>query len=410
MAQIKVLGATDEAAPTGRKPRIGVLMPAGRVVDHDRVVTHAYQDPERSMTAFTNIGDCFVYESSLRILDYSEVHPIFFSREGGITDRQYEKMNTLDYIFLRGSNYINTNGQWDAVCDVLERIKVPVIAFGIGVQVPDNAEKYVNESTRRFLHLMADRSTTLGVRGELSARALRSIGIRNVRVIGCPTAFRHCRRRLTVRRVESGAIERLGFTLRRKTYGSAMLQRYLLRTLSEQYPTTILCAGELEEKAIYYANRGVVADAEAVAEKATQALIDDGWIYGPQDPLLKLYRDCLAVFESVADFEAAAQSMSAVTGFRLHGNLMALANGVPALYATYDTRTREFAQSLKIPAVGVRTMDRIQFRKVWDEADFDAFEKGYTARLAELEAFLDENGMAHRLEPAGASSSLQAAE
>ena len=33
----------------------------------------------------------------------------------------------------------------------------------------------------------------------------------------------------------------------------------------------------------------------------------------------------MGVFETVADFERAAASMMAVTGFRLHGNLMALA-------------------------------------------------------------------------------------
>ncbi len=60
--------------PTGvRKPRIGVLMPAGRLEGNLGVVTHTYNAPEKAKTLFTNIGDCFVYDSSLRILDYSEL-------------------------------------------------------------------------------------------------------------------------------------------------------------------------------------------------------------------------------------------------------------------------------------------------------------------------------------------------
>ena len=242
----------------GRKPRIGVLMPAGKVMEGKGVVTHTFGAPQRATELFTNIGDCFVYDSSLRILDYAEIYPIYGQSSGGLSQEQIEKINTLDYIFLRGSNYINTNGQWDEITNVLEKTKVPVMAFGIGVQVPDNSDHYVNESTKRFLQLVADRSKTIGVRGALSRKTLNSIGIKNVRIFGCPTAFRHCKPELNLPRIKASEIKNLGFTLRRKTHGFAMLQRYMLRTLAEKYQTEILCAGELEEKAIFYARSNLV--------------------------------------------------------------------------------------------------------------------------------------------------------
>ncbi len=34
----------------------------------------------------------------------------------------------------------------------------------------------------------------------------------------------------------------------------------MLRTLAEQYKTRIFCAGELEEKQIFYAERGMLKD------------------------------------------------------------------------------------------------------------------------------------------------------
>lgn len=381
-----------------RRPRIGVLMPAGKVVDHDRVVTHTYGDPEKATKLFTNIGDCFVFESSLRILDYAEVQPIYAGENTVPTDAYVEKLNQLDFLFLRGSNYINTNGKWDAITALLERTKVPVMAFGIGVQTPDNSEDYVNESTKRFLQLVADRSTSLAIRGNLSQKALKSIGINKVRIIGCPTAFRHRKPTIAIKRVGSSDIDKLGFTLRRKTHGSQTLQRYMLRTLAEQFPTRIFCAGELEEKQIYYANRGELPQSEAALSAAIATLTAENWFYGPSDPLIGMYKSSLAVFEAVQDFEAGLKEMDAVTGFRLHGNLLALANSVPALYVTYDTRTREFVQTLGIPSIDIRQMDRFSFREAWDRADFSTFEKAYALRFKELRAFLDENGMAHRLE------------
>ena len=388
----------SQVSPTsGRKPRIGVLMPAGRIEGNIGVVTHTYGVPEKAKTLFTNIGDCFVYDSSLRILDYSELFPIYVPADGNLSETQIEKINQLDYIFLRGSNYINANGQWDPITAVLEKTNVPVIAFGIGVQVPDNSENYVNESTKRFLQLIADRSSTVGVRGNLSKKALNSIGIKNVRIFGCPTAFRHCKPELKLPRIEASAINRLGFTLRRKTHGFQTLQRYMLRTLAERYDTEILCAGELEEKQIYYARTKQVENDDQVMKDAVQKLTAEKWLSGAKDPLLDLYKSSLSVFESVADFEKAEQSLDAVTGFRLHGNLLALANEVPALYVTYDTRTREFVKTLGIPYIDGRYMDKFSFEEAWDNADFDLFEKTYQQRFGELKKFLEENSMAHRL-------------
>jgi len=401
----KLLDAPTAHSPDGppagiaaRRPaRIGVLMPAGRVIDHDKVVTHTFGQPDRATTLFTNIGDCFVYESSLRILDFAELVPIYASEGQPPTDEYVEKVNGLDFLFLRGSNYINTSGKWDGITALLERTKVPVMAFGIGVQTPDNAETYVNESTERFLKLVADRSTSLAVRGTLSVKALKSIGIDNVRVIGCPTVFRHRQPTIRVNRVAAADIAELGFTLRRKTFGFQTLQRYLMRTLSEQHRMTIFCAGELEEKAIHYAEQRLVAAPEATMAAAVDTLVRESWLYGADDPLLALYRESLAVFESVQAFEAGLKTMDAVTGFRLHGNLLALANGVPALYVTYDTRTREFVQTLGIPSVDAKQMDRFSFREAWEKADFATFERAYVRRFGELKAFLEENGMPHRL-------------
>lgn len=274
---------------------------------------------------------------------------------------------------------------------------MPVIAFGIGVQVPDNSDEYVNSSTKRFLQLVADRSVSIGVRGNLSKKALNSIGIKNVRIFGCPTAFRHCKPQLKLRWVDASSINRLGFTLRRKTHGFHTQQRYVLRTLAERYDTEILCAGELEEKQIYYARAKLVENYDQVMDAAVKKLTAEKWIYGPKDPLLALYKSSLSVFESVADFERAEQCLDAVTGYRLHGNLLALANEVPALYVTYDTRTREFVKTLGIPFVDGRYMDKFSFEEAWDNADFDLFEKTYQKRFGDLKTFLEENSMAHRL-------------
>ncbi|MEJ0011736.1 MAG: hypothetical protein WDM94_03730 [Bauldia sp.] len=54
-------------------------------------------------------------------------------------------------------------------------------------------------------------------------------------------------------------------------------------------------------------------------------------------------------------------------------------------------------------------MDKFSFRKEWEKADFAKFERTYAARFRDLVAFLEENGMPHRLND-GRAEALVAAE
>ena len=48
----------------------------------------------------------------------------------------------------------------------------------------------LSDETKTVLRMMADSTTSIGVRGAYSAQVLWDIGIKNVRIVGCPTAFR----------------------------------------------------------------------------------------------------------------------------------------------------------------------------------------------------------------------------
>ena len=96
----------------------------------------------------------------------------------------------FDYVFLRGSNYIHSTMTWWRALEVLPRLRIPIIAFGIGAQAPKEGPMVLSEETERVLRLIADSSVSVGVRGAYTAEVLWNLGIRNTRIIGCPTAFR----------------------------------------------------------------------------------------------------------------------------------------------------------------------------------------------------------------------------
>jgi polysaccharide pyruvyl transferase WcaK-like protein len=105
------------------------------------------------------------------------------------------------------------------------------------------------------------------------------------------------------------------------------------------------------------------------------------------------------------DEKLAAQDL--VLGYRLHGNLMALANGVPSVYFTYDSRTSEFVETFKIPAFDVFGDKPFSLEAYWDQSLFERFNRAYHAGWREMRTFLEENGMPHRMGAAAAPAAVR---
>ena len=113
-------------------PNILVISPSGVVYDHDRV--RWYTDVAGSIDHYHNIGDAFVFDSSLKLLSFDrlDVCDIRTIRAADIARYNAE----YDYVFLRGSNYIHAEMDWENAAALLPQLKIPVLAFGVGAQAP----------------------------------------------------------------------------------------------------------------------------------------------------------------------------------------------------------------------------------------------------------------------------------
>ena len=67
--------------------KILVMIPAGEVYDHDCVRWYRAHDVQRSIDRYHNIGDAFVHDSSLKLLDYDQVDVLEITP--GIGDRYF---------------------------------------------------------------------------------------------------------------------------------------------------------------------------------------------------------------------------------------------------------------------------------------------------------------------------------
>ena len=376
--------------------KILVISPSGEVYDHDCVRWYSDLGFDRMPAHYHNIGDAFVFDSSLKLLSYSHLAPIDIRFP---TEADIERYNSeYDFAFLRGSNYLHKDMDWENAPSVLSKLKIPVIAFGIGAQAPSKGPLLLSQATRRVLALIAERSVSLGVRGSYTADVLWNLGIRNTRIIACPTVFRNNDPGLRIDLPPLESVRDVAYTLRREvdvTYAQDLrryldLQRQTILELGERFNLDVLAQGEIEEKSILWGNASQKAE-------ALQKLRNKGWLRGVDDPLEKLYSTNLFYSDSVAEFESKLRQKQLVLGYRLHGNLLGLANRIPSVYFTYDSRTAEFAETLQIPSFDVFSGRTFRLEEYWDQSLFERFNRAYYQTYRAMRLFLDENGVAHKM-------------
>ena len=379
-------------------PNILVISPSGEVYDHDCV--RWYSDFDKSIDHYHNIGDAFVFDSSLKLLHFDrlDVCDIQTVRPGD-ADRYNAE---YDYVFLRGSNYIHAEMDWENAEAILPHLKIPILAFGVGAQAPAKGKLELPARGKRIWQIIGDHSTTLGVRGAYTAEMLWDMGVRNVRIVGCPTAFRNNDPMLRIDLPPLGEVREIGFTVRRevsKDYSPDVAKyltrhRDIIKAMARRFDARLMMQGEVEEKKL-------IAGTPEQRQEAWAHLKGNAWCaeWFFDAEIEQLYRTKLFYSDAVADYEALVRRLDLVLGYRLHGNLMALANGVPSVYFVYDSRTAEFCETFAIPSYNVYTDKDFVLEEFWDQARFERFNRAFYMRYRDMRDFLDENGIQHLMKP-----------
>ncbi|MFC4234382.1 polysaccharide pyruvyl transferase family protein [Thalassospira xianhensis] len=379
--------------------RVLVMIPSGEVYDHDSVRWYNYQQIQRYIDHYHNIGDAFVYDSSLKLMNFEKLGVVEIANPDMA---QIDKLREeYDYVFLRGSNYIHSQMDWRNTIEVLERLRLPVLGFGLGAQAPVKGKINLSEQTKTVLHMMADSTTSIGVRGAYTAQVLWDIGIRNVRIVGCPTAFRSNNPNMRINLPELDTVKNVGITLRREVSSSYAqnIERYLtfhrdlVKDLAHRFDNvTLMAQGEPEEKKLVFGTDE--QKEQAIAELRGNPNVGKWYM---DDEMERLYRSKMFYSDVVADYENLVRQKDCVLGYRLHGNLMALSNGVPSIYFTYDSRTVEFAETYQIPSYDVFSKKEFVLEDYWNQDLFDKFNRAWFQTYREMATFLTENNIDHKM-------------
>lgn len=292
--------------------------------------------------------------------------------------------------------------------DLVERLTIPVTVVGIGAQlrlkdvrdgtylpsrvtgvVASKAEVEEHEAAaRRFVAAVLDRSTSIGVRGEISKRYVQHLGFPEDRidVIGCPSLFMWGPDfQMSDREVKLTRKSTMSLSFDHRIGSTADL---LDQTLSAFPRSTVYMQEKLGAQMV-------------ISGEETRA----DWNGDERFPLKTTHRayqqQRLVYFPTAWSWIRHLKDVDFAYGPRLHGTVAATLAGTPAHLLVHDSRTLEVAEHHHLPHTATDQLDGVTAVDLAAQHDYSEFNAAYPELYGRFVSFLARNELRSAHDQAG---------
>ncbi len=285
----------------------------------------------------------------------------------------------------------------DSMTELISRLRIPVVVLGVGAQATLDYDWSrlgpIERSVRSFVGAVLDHGPSIGVRGELTADYLRSLGFADVEIIGCPSMFAWGPDLRVERKVPELTSEaRIALTV--SPYVKALGP--IVTRHAEAYPNLVYVAQDLETLELLLWG-GTHPDAWKTVDNPVHL----------GHPLIR--EDRTVFFLDPHSWIADLRTRDFSFGTRIHGTIAALLAGTPGVVVAHDSRTLELARYFDIPH---RTIHEVgpetDAADLHAAADWTALNEGHGARWATFQAYLARHGVDHAFLHDGAPEAWEA--
>ena len=372
-----------------------------------------------------NVGDHFVSLAVAKVLNVEN----FYTVKHGAPQRYFDFVNANCKAFIVVSQNSLHTGFFGKYLppSFLNKIKIPMIFLSLGVQFELDEKPVLTKEDVESLRIIHDKCASSQVRGNISAELLAEHGILNTRVLGCPSILWSLNRNRTTKPVST---DRIGWTITQMhdrpaldALQSKSMQRFAQQTgefipitqggeiVLQDYISTrdglgfgdrsdhlVELDGEggksLLERAVHFKDPDIDLVEHKFHKNDQNDLADNvKWHYKHYaDEVVDAMLSNAFFSHEVAAYMRNARSLGLMTGTRLHGNIMALSQGIPTVFFPHDQRTLEMAELFEAP-----TLELGDVETPIESLDFQAFDKKYLELYDGFAAFFEENGLAHCL-------------
>lgn len=350
---------------------------------------------------FGNTGNSYITSALLSCLGSGPEHltpanslPSIFQRRIGADEA--ERINAQHtHIVLTAQDYLRADWPEEIFATALYNLRqtgLPLITHSLGANAfggrDDELHTRLSEPQIAFFKEVAERSTSIAVRGEYTADVLTRMGIRNFSVTGCPTHFVKGSGRQFVKRPwdPNKGVGVAGYF----THSEHRQLHYYFQD------------ERLFAKALYFDD-----DHDETDFKHYSTHFFDHPQYHPftRQVLLALSEGRASLFADMRLWESdLAARVNLVVGTRVHGAIMALNADVPAIVTNGDMRATEMCELFGIPHFPKGLPEDVSLRQLFESYDYSAMSVRYEGLLRGWNDWLKRVGLAGRkLRPATAN-------
>lgn len=300
-------------------------------------------------------------------------------------------------IVIPAANFLWKSFDFGYMAEFIESTDLPVTMLGLGAQTHDRSEiSEIHPNTLRLVKVVAERSPSIGVRGFYTAEVLAAHGVTNVEVLGCPSLYTLGRPPSVIMPCNSGADKRISVNFSRRVSSHSFSQSSLRKIENQVLRIAIDCESqfiiqdEIEEACISAGNASV-DQVKAVTDYFSDVDSAD---------VVSYFHRHSKYFSSYADWSESISRCGLSIGSRLHGNLVALLNGVPALTIVHDSRTLEMCALAGIPFLNIleyADLSADDILSMTSELTYVNFESNMRYLYGKMIDFLSIHGLNHRL-------------
>lgn len=286
------------------------------------------------------------------------------------------------------ANQIGPHADMGEAADCLEKSGLPFVAFGLGSQIEFDEKGDLNRKefsvpigTRRWLRELCSRapgsSPNIAVRGESSLEILDELGFGNFcEVLGCPTLFLNTQEKeLGKKLVERNAKkERICVALGHYSWDKVKsVESHLLSLMKN--------SGSSSPDLLIQSNINMLRLAKGEFESISPEIRRKIFLHFSQgndgltetDVLQDLHRRSTFFLDS-RSWMNFYKGFDFVIGPRIHGIMLALQAGVPALCVTVDARTEELCKTMMVPHIKFNEFPKNLTKKDLDLVELVGFD------------------------------------
>ena len=285
---------------------------------------------------------------------------------------------------------IGFKGLLDKLAQRFARIIIPIYVIACGVQADsyDDLEKVYNaikEPAARFIRSVYNSGGEFALRGYFSKEFFDRMGFHSAVVTGCPSLYQLGRKSTVAN--DFPRVKMCDFS----PIINGKLKDYL--SYLQEYPHSQF----FDQHTYYDLLYGKSLNQETLGINNAKKLIKK---YGLQE-LKMLANNRVKLFPDMASWMnfIRKEGFQFSFGSRIHGSIMPILAGIPAVVSACDSRTREMAEFFHIPMV-VHAADQreaVDLYEIYQNVDYSEFNQNFEINFDNFEQFLQVHGIVKQI-------------